>query len=60
MSSETTNAELWWKAIPELKADKPLRKQRTALAKRHVERRPWGSADGEPARSLSGGSKFLK
>jgi hypothetical protein len=60
MSSKTTNAELWWKTIPELKADKPLRKHRAALAKRKPERRPWGSADGEPARSISGGSRFLK
>ncbi len=60
MSAETKNAELWWKSIPELKADKPLRKNRAALAKRNPERRPWGSADGEPARSISGGSKFLK
>ena len=60
MSSQTQNAELWWKAIPELKADKPLRKNRATLAKRNPERRPWGSADGEPARSISGGSKFLK
>jgi CRISPR/Cas system-associated endonuclease Cas1 len=59
MSCETKNAELWWKAIPELKSDKPLRKNRSTLAKRKPERRPWGSADGEPARSLSGGSRFL-
>jgi hypothetical protein len=60
MSAETKNAELWWKSIPELKADKPLRKNRSALAKRNPERRPWGTADGEPARAISGGSRFLK
>jgi hypothetical protein len=60
MSCRTTNDEGWWRPIPEFKADEPLRKYRAALAKLKPDRRPWGSADGEPARSISGGSRFLK
>ena len=33
MSCHTTNAETWWKRIPELKANKPLQIKRAALAK---------------------------
>ena len=64
-SCETTNAEDWWKRIPEPKSGQPLRRQRRALAKKHPERRPWGGADGEAARREAGGtprpgaSKFL-
>jgi hypothetical protein len=38
MECKTTNAELWWKRIPELKADKPLRIRRSELMKRRPER----------------------
>lgn len=58
MSCETTNAELWWKKIPDLKADKPFRRSRRALMKKHPERRPWGSKDGEAARAITT-SRFL-
>jgi hypothetical protein len=58
MSCETTNAELWWKRIPELKADKPLRRSLRALVKRDPERRPWGGKDGEAARAITA-SRFL-
>ena len=58
MSCETTNAELWWKRIPELKTDKPLRRSRKSLAKRNPERRPWGGKDGEGARAITA-SRFL-
>ena len=58
MSCETKNAETWWKTIPELKADKHLRRSRKTLAKRRPERRPWGETDGEPARAVTV-SKFL-
>jgi hypothetical protein len=58
MSCKTKNAETWWKFIPELKADKPLRRHRKTLAKRKPERRPWGDSDGEPARATTV-SKFL-
>jgi hypothetical protein len=61
MSCKTTkNDEDWWKPIAELKGDEPLRKNRATLTKLKPDRRPWESADGEPARSISGGSKFLK
>src|ERR1051326_3030000 len=46
-SCETKNAETWWKPIPELKADKPLKRRRGPLSKRNPERRPWGGKDGE-------------
>jgi hypothetical protein len=60
MSCKTKNDEDWWRPIAELKADEPLRKYRASLAKLKPDRRPWGTADGEPARLNSGGSKFLK
>lgn len=64
-SSETTNAEDWWKKIPDLKTGAPLRRQRAALAKKDPERRPWGGADGEEARRKISAptvpvSRFLK
>lgn len=58
-SCETTNAETWWKRIPELKADKPLRRRRSTIEKGNPQRRPWGGADGEAARAISA-SKFLR
>ena len=54
----TKNAETWWKHIPELKADKPVRRKRETLVKRKPRRRPWISADGEPARAVTV-SKYL-
>lgn len=57
-SSETKNAETWWKPIPELKTDKPLKRRRGALSKKNPERRPWGGKDGEAARGIVA-SKFL-
>jgi hypothetical protein len=59
LSCETKNAETWWKKIPELKPDKPLRRSRAALLKRNPERRPWGAKDGEAARVLAA-SRFLR
>jgi hypothetical protein len=44
--------------IPDLKADKPLRREREKLLKRKPERRPWATEDGEPARSVTVG-KYL-
>jgi hypothetical protein len=59
MDSVTTNAELWWKRIPELKSDKPLRRKRSTLMKRKPERLPWGGTDGEDVRPRTM-SRFLK
>lgn len=50
-SCVTTNAEGWWRPIPELKADKPLKKRRGPLGKKKPERKPWGGKDGEAARA---------
>jgi len=61
-SCQTTNAELWWKRIPELKANEPLRRRRGPLLKKSPERRPWDGKDGEAARSalaLRDRSRFL-
>lgn len=44
--------------IPDLKADKPLRRKRETLLKRKPERRPWATEDGEPPRSVTV-SKYL-
>ena len=61
MSCETTRAEAWWKPIPALKADKPLKRRRGPLGKRNPERRPWGGKDGEAARGIVAfASKFLR
>ncbi|HEV8414167.1 MAG TPA: hypothetical protein VGQ49_11270 [Bryobacteraceae bacterium] len=57
-SCETATAETWWKPIPELKADKPLKRRRSSLGKRSPKRRPWGGKDGEAARAVVT-SKFL-
>jgi hypothetical protein len=59
LECRTTNAELWWKRIPELKADKPLRIRRSELIKRRPERRPWGGKDGEAARIITA-SRFVQ
>ena len=58
---ETTNAETWWKPIPALKSDKPLKLRRGPLGKRNPERRPWGGKDGEAARGAVAGkiSRFM-
>ena len=58
MKCKTTNAELWWKTIPELKADKPLRIKRTDFVKRRPKRKRWGGKDGEAARMILA-SRFL-
>jgi hypothetical protein len=61
MSSVPTNAETWWKRIPPLKADKPLKRRCGPLGKRNPERRPWGGKDGEAARGIVAfASKFLR
>ena len=59
-SCETKNAETWWKTIPELKADKPLKRKRGPLGKKNPERQPWIGKDGEAARAavVVGSSKF--
>jgi len=58
MKCETKNAETWWKPIPELKDDKPLRRKRATLVRRKPDRRPWATSDGEPARAVTV-SKYL-
>ena len=59
-SCETTNAETWWKPIPPLKADKPLKRRVSSFGKKNPERWSWGGKDGEAARRAVAGkiSKF--